>query len=251
MLYITSHTLRDRVGLAVNEAPAAPEPSNNKHWSISNGLAYSPRNPSFDPVQLAPHIPVAAEARGSAYGQQVALAQRTIARLIREVLISQEEREAREESWGSWGGVEQSPNQITQILAQSPAVDVTKRDRSYSVIYSKFCQTQASANQPTWQTELVQYRSSDRAPAAGAAHSQERQLIQQQERQHNLALLGHESNPALKRRLRICPMWFIPAPILHTTPTRGYCSTWKPLRARLLIWVDRDGNSHPVTISSS
>jgi len=29
----------------------------------------------------------------------------------------------------------------------------------------------------------------------------ERQLIQQQERQHNLDLLGHESNPALKKTI--------------------------------------------------
>ena len=36
----------------------------------------------------------------------------------------------------------QSLNQITQVLAQSPAVDeLLKRDRSYSVSYSVFCQT--------------------------------------------------------------------------------------------------------------
>jgi len=60
-------------------------------------LAYSPRNPSFDPVQLTPHIPqLLLKPEVQHMGQQVALAQRTIARLIREVLISQEEeREAR------------------------------------------------------------------------------------------------------------------------------------------------------------
>jgi len=52
------------------------------------------------------------------------------------VLISKKRREARKlRELGK--RVEQSPNQITQILAQSPAVDeLLKRDRSYSVIYS-------------------------------------------------------------------------------------------------------------------
>jgi len=89
-LYNVTYALRDR--LVVNEVLAAPEPSNNKHWSISNGFGIFSKKPQV--TQLAPHISVAAEARGSAY-QQVAsrLAQRTIARLIREVLISKKRGE--------------------------------------------------------------------------------------------------------------------------------------------------------------
>jgi len=82
-------------------------------------LAYE--TPGFDPVQLAPHIPqLLLKPEVQHMGQQVASqAQRTIARLIREVLISQEEERSKGELRELGKRVEQSPNQITQILAQS------------------------------------------------------------------------------------------------------------------------------------
>lgn len=53
---------------------------------------------------------------------------------------------------------QQSPSQITQVLAQSPAVqELLTRASTYAQSYSEFCQSQASDNQPTWQAELDQY----------------------------------------------------------------------------------------------
>lgn len=89
---------------------------------------------------------------------------------------------------------QQSPNQITQVLAQSPAVDeLLKRDRSYAQSYSEFCQSYASDNQATWQSELDQYRRTveiERQQQEQQRIAKERQLQQQQERQHNLELLA-------------------------------------------------------------
>ena len=54
---------------------------------------------------------------------------------------------------------QQSPNQITQVLTQSPAVDeLLKRDRTYAQSYSEFCQSQANDHQANWQFELDKYR---------------------------------------------------------------------------------------------
>jgi hypothetical protein len=76
---------------------------------------------------------------------------------------------------------QQTSNQITQVLAQSPAVqELLKRDFTYAQSYSQFCQYQACDNQTTWQTQLDQYR---RAVEA------ERQQQQQRELQYNLKLL--------------------------------------------------------------
>ena len=89
---------------------------------------------------------------------------------------------------------QQSSDQITQVLAQSPAVDeLLKRDLFYAQSYSQFCQTQANALQATWQPELDQYRKA--AEAERQRQEQQRIAIelrqqQQQERQHNLKLLG-------------------------------------------------------------
>lgn len=89
---------------------------------------------------------------------------------------------------------QQSLNKITQVLAQSPAVDeLLKRDHSYSVSYSEFCQTQASANYTTWQAELIQYRRAveiERQQQEQQRIAKERQLQEQRERQHNLDLLA-------------------------------------------------------------
>jgi len=47
---------------------------------------------------------------------------------------------------------QQSSNQITQVLAQSPAVqELLKRSPTYVQSYSEFCQSQAGSNQVTWQ----------------------------------------------------------------------------------------------------
>lgn len=88
---------------------------------------------------------------------------------------------------------QQSSNQITQVLAQSPAVqELLKRDFTYVQSYSQFCQSQANANQSTWQPELDQYL---RAVETERQHQEqqrialERQQQQQQERQHNLKQL--------------------------------------------------------------
>lgn len=96
---------------------------------------------------------------------------------------------------------QQSSNQITQVLAQSPAVqELRRRDFSYVQSYSKFCQSQAGANQSTWQQSLDQYL---RAVEAERQQQQqqrialERQQQQQLERQHNLKLLGQWQESAI------------------------------------------------------
>lgn len=87
----------------------------------------------------------------------------------------------------------QTPNSITQVLSQSPAVqELLKRDRFYVQSYSSYCQSKALTNQSTWRPLLEQYRSSVEAQR----QIQEQQRIasvrqqqKQQERQHNLKLL--------------------------------------------------------------
>ena len=69
---------------------------------------------------------------------------------------------------------QQTPKQITQVLAQSPAVqELLKRDPTYVQNYSEFCQSQANANQSTWQPELDQYLRAvelERCSAGAGAH---------------------------------------------------------------------------------
>lgn len=96
---------------------------------------------------------------------------------------------------------QQSPDQITQVLSQSPAVqELLKRDLTYVQSYSEFCQSQAGANQATWQPELDQYRSAvevERQRQEQQRRALERQQQQQQERQHNLKLLGQWQESAI------------------------------------------------------
>lgn len=96
---------------------------------------------------------------------------------------------------------QQTSNQITQVLAQSPAVqELLKRDRSYSVSYSEFCQAQANANQATWQPALDHYLQAvelERQHQEQQRIAKERQQQQQQERQHNLKLLGQWEKAAI------------------------------------------------------
>jgi hypothetical protein len=89
---------------------------------------------------------------------------------------------------------QQAPDQITQVLAQSPAVqELLRRDLTYVQSYSEFCQSQATANQATWQQSLDQYLRAmeiERQRQEQQRRAIERQQQQQQERQHNLKLLG-------------------------------------------------------------
>jgi len=96
---------------------------------------------------------------------------------------------------------QQAPNQITQVLAQSPAVqELLRRSTTCVQSYSQFCQSQASTNQATWQTELDQYR---RAVEMELEQQEQRRIAlelkqqQQQERKHNLKLLGQWQEAAI------------------------------------------------------
>lgn len=96
---------------------------------------------------------------------------------------------------------QQTPSQITQVLAQSPAVqELLKRDFTYVQSYSQFCQTQASDNQAIWQPELNQYRRAvelERQQQEEQRIASARQQQQQQERQHNLKLLEQWQKTAI------------------------------------------------------
>ena len=96
---------------------------------------------------------------------------------------------------------QQSSNQITQVLAQSPAVDeLLKRSLSYVQSYSEFCQSQAAANQSTWQQSLDQYLQAletERQRTEQQRIASELRQQQQQERQHNLKLLGQWQKAAI------------------------------------------------------
>jgi len=96
---------------------------------------------------------------------------------------------------------QQTPDQITQVLAQSPAVqELVRRSTTYVQSYSEFCQSYARDNQATWQTELDQYR---RAVEAERQLMEQRRVAlelkqqQQRERQHNLELLGQWQKAAI------------------------------------------------------
>jgi len=96
---------------------------------------------------------------------------------------------------------QQAPNQITQVLAQSPAVqELLRRSTTYVQSYSEFCQSQASTNQATWQAELDQYRRAVEIELERQDQrriTKERQQQQQLEGQHNLKLLGQWQSAAL------------------------------------------------------
>ena len=88
-----TYTLRDRVGLGVKEVPGAITEQQQTLEHIKRIWTILQETPGFDPVQIAPHIPqLLLKPEVQRMGQQVAsrLAQQTIARLIRELLISQE-----------------------------------------------------------------------------------------------------------------------------------------------------------------
>jgi hypothetical protein len=78
--------------------------------------------------------------------------------------------------------------------------ELLRRDLTYVQSYSEFCQSQAAANQSTWQPSLDQYLQA----AEAERQRQEQQRIakdlrqqQQQERQHNLKLLGQWQKVAI------------------------------------------------------
>ncbi len=96
---------------------------------------------------------------------------------------------------------QQTPGQITQVLAQSPAVqELLRRSTTYAQSYSEFCQSQARDNRATWQAELDQYRravEAERQRQEQQRITKERQQQQQRERQHNLKLLGQWQEAAI------------------------------------------------------
>ena len=95
----------------------------------------------------------------------------------------------------------QTPNSITQVLAQSPAVqELLKRDLSYVQSYSEYCQSKALTNQSTWRPDLEQYRKAmeiERQILEQQRIATERQRLDLLERQHNLDLLGQWQTAAI------------------------------------------------------
>ena len=96
---------------------------------------------------------------------------------------------------------QQSQNSITQVLAQSPAVqELQSRDRSYVQNYSQYCQSQSRNNQATWGQALDEYRKAveiERQRQEQQRLAQERQRKQQLERQHNLERLEQWHSAAI------------------------------------------------------
>lgn len=95
----------------------------------------------------------------------------------------------------------QTPNSITQVLSQSPAVqELLKREISYAYSYSQYCQSYACDNQATWQPDLDQYRAAleiERQLQEQQRIAKERQIQEQLERQHNLDLLKQWQKAAI------------------------------------------------------
>lgn len=92
-LHNVTYALRDRVGLAVTETPGASTEQQETIENIKRVWNIFQETRGFDPARLAPQIPqLLLKPEVQSMGQQVAsrLAQRAIARLIREVLISPE-----------------------------------------------------------------------------------------------------------------------------------------------------------------
>jgi predicted unusual protein kinase regulating ubiquinone biosynthesis (AarF/ABC1/UbiB family) len=92
-LHNVTHALRDRVGLAVNGTPGKTTEQQQTLDHIKRVWNILQETPGFDPAHLAPQIPqLLLKPEVQHIGQQVAsrLAQRAIARLIREVLVSPE-----------------------------------------------------------------------------------------------------------------------------------------------------------------
>lgn len=94
-----------------------------------------------------------------------------------------------------------SPNSITQVLAQSPAMqELGFRERKYIQNYSEYCQSQTRENQATWGATLEQYRldvERERQRQEQQRLAQERQRRQQLERQQNLKLLEQWHSAAI------------------------------------------------------
>lgn len=92
-LHNVAHTLRQYVGLAVSETPGATKEQEQNLEHIKRIWHILQETPGFDPMAIAPKIPqLLVKPEVQRIGQQVAnrLAQRAIARLIREVLITSE-----------------------------------------------------------------------------------------------------------------------------------------------------------------
>ena len=92
-LHSASYALRNRVGLAVNETPGASTEQEKTIENIKRIWNILQQTRGFDPARIAPQISqLVFKPEVQHIGQQVAsrLAQRAIARLIREVLVSPE-----------------------------------------------------------------------------------------------------------------------------------------------------------------
>ena len=92
-LHSATYALRNRVGLAVNETPGASTEQEKTIENIKRIWNILQQTRGFDPARIAPQISqLVFKPEVQHIGQQVAsrLAQRAIARLIREVLVSPE-----------------------------------------------------------------------------------------------------------------------------------------------------------------
>ncbi len=82
---------------------------------------------------------------------------------------------------------QQQPNQITLVLAHSPAMqELRKRDHTYVQNYSQFCQSTAHEHHDTWQLQLEEYLKAveiERQQMEQRRIAAERERLQQQQRQ--------------------------------------------------------------------
>src|SRR5579883_185561 len=90
---------------------------------------------------------------------------------------------------------QQQPNQITLVLAHSPAMqELRKRDHTYVQNYSQFCQSTAHEHHYTWQLQKEEYLKAmeiERQQKEQQRIAAERERLQQQQRQRYLKLLAH------------------------------------------------------------
>ncbi len=182
------------------EEPPLPEPKFQQIWSPQYGIPAIEDLIKAIPAHPKESLPESTE-RTNRQREKAQAAYQQWAILAKSIYRVEERQGVDQRVAFLMQSEQQTPSQITQVLAQSPAVqELFKRDFTYVQSYSQFCQTQASDNQATWQPELDQYRRAvelERQQQEERRIAQERQLIQQQERQHNLELLGQWQEAAI------------------------------------------------------
>lgn len=182
------------------ETQRVPERKIQQVWSPQYGIPAVP-----DLIRAIPEHPpsLQAETPSLSHGQRekARAAYQQWALLARVVYQVEEPQDIDQRIAFLMQSRQQSPNQISQVLAQSPAVDeLLKRDLSYAQSYSEFCQSQASDNQATWQPKLDQYL---RAVEIERQRQEQQRIAlelrqqQQQERQHNLKQLEQWQKAAI------------------------------------------------------